>query len=218
MHNFKFNSRIKIGDKLPYFTEKQTKDEMMLFSSNYSFARASGGPLTHAFLDTIPDEWKTSKDLIIDSRVHMFQTGWYPAIPGYHHDDVPRSRPGDSQPNYHNPEYRSEHIMALVNGDICPTQYALGEAEFPDVDQGEVYYKVWHPLVDAKVNSGELTSFSAPTNTLLHFDDRSWHQATKAVSNGWRWFIRATRNTHRPIVNEIRKQVQVYLEFPMEGW
>lgn len=216
--NFTFESKIELGDLLPAFPEKEVKDEVMLFSSDLNFARKVGGPLTHSFLDTLPKDWVDAPDLIIDSRVHMLMAGWFPCIPGFHHDDVPRSRSGDNQPNYYDPEYRSEHILALVNGDICPTEFALGTAEFPDVELDQTYYKVWHPIVEEKIKSGELISFSAPSNRLIFFDDRSWHQGVRACQNGWRWFVRASRNTHRKPFNEIRRQVQVYLEFPMEGW
>jgi len=59
-----------------------------------------------------------------------------------------------------------------------------------------------------------------PSNRLVYFDCDTFHTGTKAVKNGWRWFGRVSRNTDRvnKITNEIRKQAQVYLEFPMEGW
>jgi len=48
----------------------------------------------------------------------------------------------------------------------------------------------------------------------------SFHQGTAAVQSGWRWFCRVSRNTKRALEpkNEIRKQVQVYMKNPMEGW
>lgn len=213
---FTFNSQIQLGSKIPEYSELDIKNETMLFSSDLDFAWENGGIITRSFIDALPDDWKNSR-IIIDSRTHMLFAKFWPCIPGWHHDDVPRSRE-DQQPNYHTPEYRSEHVMCLANGDICPTQYALGQAEFPDVPVGDLYYKVWHPLVERKIQSGELTSFSAPSNQLIFFNDRSWHQGIRAVRPGWRWFIRASRNTDRKITNEIRNQVQVYLEFPMEGW
>ncbi len=63
-----------------------------------------------------------------------------------------------------------------------------------------------------------MEAISAPENQIIFFNDRTWHQGTKANKSGWRLFIRATRNTGIKPKNEIRKQVQVYLEAPMEGW
>lgn len=216
--SFVFDSKISLGAVLPNFPEEQTKNEPMLFSCDLEASFRLGGPLTHSFLEALPEDWRTSKDLIIDSRVHMLMKDFFfPCIPGYHHDDVPR-RALDGQPDYDNPEYRSEHVMALVNGDVCPTQFALGKAEFPDIEPGEVYYRVWHPIVEAKIASGELITLDAPSNQLIYFDDRTWHQGVIARENGWRWFIRASRNTNRKATNELRRQVQVYLQNPMDGW
>ena len=107
--------------------------------------------------------------------------------------------------------------MALI-GDCCPTQFAVGKSEFPDVPLGELFYKVWHPMVVEKIKKGELESVSAPSNRLIFFDWETWHQGIPAIKNGWRWFIRASINTGRKPTNELRQQVQVYLERPMEGW
>jgi hypothetical protein len=42
----------------------------------------------------------------------------------------------------------------------------------------------------------------------------------QANGNGWRFFIRASWSTDRVknCTNEIRRQVQVYMENPVEGW
>ncbi len=212
----KIKSEIQLGKQLTPVDEKNLRYEPMLFSCDFWTAMDMGGLPTQEFLLSLPSEWHNNKT-IIDSRVHMLMEGWYPCIPGYHHDDVPRER-SDGQPDYHNPSYRSKHAMVLFNGGVCPTEFALGEDEFPDVDLGETYYKIWHPLVVDKINKGILTKFSAPENQIIFFNDRTWHQGIKAVKNGWRLFIRASRNTNRKVLNERREQVQVYLDNPMEGW
>jgi hypothetical protein len=213
---YTFDSDLFVHATLPDFPVETIKNEPMFFSSSYDYVRQFGGPISHAFLDNIYSKWKEAQDLIIDSRVHMLMPGWWPAIPGFHMDDVPRSR-SDAQPNYENPEYKATHCMALV-GDCCPTEFALGTSEFPEVPLGEKIYKVWHPIVIQQIKEGKLTSVIAPSNKMLYFDWQTWHQGTCAVKNGWRWFMRATINTHRKHKNEIRRQVQVYLENPMEGW
>lgn len=212
------NSKFSLGYKLhDTFTEYQIKNEPMLFGCDKDNAVGMGGPLTDAFVSLLPNDWRNAPDLIIDSRVHMLMPGWFPAIPGYHHDDVPRSRK-DGQPNYENPEYRSEHVMMLVNAHVCPTEFAIGELEFVLPVEGETIYKVWHNEVTQAVEHGALKLEQVPDKTLAYFDDRTWHQATPAIGSGWRWFIRASRNTHRKPANELRRQVQVYLENPMAGW
>lgn len=216
----KFNSEVKkISSFRKNWTQDEIKNEPMLFNCSFDFAYDSGGPITREFLYRLYDRaWYdcSGHDWIIDSRVHMLMPGWYPCIPGMHHDDIPRST-ANGQPNYVNPEYRAEHVLGLVNGDIAPTQFAVGEIELEIPTEG-IIYKQWHPKVMQAIADGTMKSYSAESGVILQFDSESFHQGTMAVAGGWRWFIRVSRNTHRKPTNEIRKQVQVYLEYPMEGW
>jgi hypothetical protein len=113
-------------------------------------------------------------------------------------------------------------MMGLVNGEVCPTLFALttknGEHELPKVDG--IIYKAWHPIVEKQIEDGILTAWEAPSGRYIQFDWQSMHTGQRAVKNGWRWFVRLSRKTARQqtITNEFRRQVQVYLEFPMEGW
>jgi len=216
-HTFKSELQVNLNQAIPQFAEAVIKNEPMLFNCDYKTARQLQGPITEAFLDNLSPDWRNAPDLIIDSRVHMLMKGWFPCIPGYHHDDIPRSRK-DKQPNYDTPEYEAEHLLCLVNGNIAPTEFAIGNSEFPRVAEGEVCYKVWHPLVEEKIKHRELIKVSAPSNVFVYFNCYTWHQGVRAVDNGWRWFIRCSRNTGRKPTNELRRQVQVYLEHPMEGW
>lgn len=214
---------------LPDFDERTVKSEPMFWSATTEFAYDNGGPITRAFLDFIgcSSEFygKGIEDnrFNFDSRVHMLMPGWFPAIPGWHHDDVPRSR-SDGQPNYDTPEFKSQHIMALVNGDICPTEFAVGKAIMPDIPLYSKHpiYRYWHTQVESDIRDDCLVRVSVPSNRLIRFDWRGFHQATRAVDRGWRWFGRlswdAGYEQGRPHYNEIRRQVQVYLEYPMEGW
>lgn len=205
--------------------KEDIKNEPMFFNSDYQFAFENGGPITRSFLTALPQPWK--EDIVFDSRAHMLMPGWYPAIPGFHHDDVPRPEipVGQhfitaGQPDYDNPRYHSEHILGLVNGEICPTVFALGTCIMPSVPKGELIYRKWHEEVERLIKDGILETIEAPSNQLVYFDCHTFHTGIKARANGWRWFGRVSRNTERTkkITNEIRKQVQVYLEFPMEGW
>lgn len=226
-----FDSQIKTGGSFsrPHqFSNEEIKNEPMLFNCNLHSAIRLGGPITRAFLYALMAEtdnpfeiikykdWQITDEWVIDSRVHMLMPGWYPCIPGFHHDDVPRER-ADGQPEYDNPSYRSKHVMGMVGG-CSYTQFAIGEANFPRIPENEVCYKVWHPIVEKYLEHGKLESVMAENGKLIFFDDRTWHQGTKSVENGWRFFIRVSTKTKRVPTNELRHQVQVYLENPMEGW
>lgn len=220
-----FRSRVEVVGDLGVFVDPAAiKNEPMFFNSSVQFARKHGGLITEAFLSALPAGWENG---VFDSRVHMLMPGWYPAIPGWHHDDVPRAPipPGQhfltaGQPDYDNPRYHAEHILGLVNGDVCPTAFAIGDCEMPEVPEGDLIYRRWNDEVNRLIDEGKLTKYIAPSGCLIAFDWQTFHTGQKAERSGWRWFGRISRNTDRcqQITNEIRQQVQVYLEFPMEGW
>lgn len=193
------------------------KNEPMFFNSDFDFAMQNGGPITKAFLNALPYDWK-KYPLVFDSRVHMLMPGWYPCIPGWHHDDIPR--PNNGQPDYDNPAYYSQHILGLVNAEVCPTYFAIGKCEMPPVSVNETIYKVWTDKVDELLKFESLSLEAAKDRTLYFLDWQTFHTGTKAISNGWRWFGRVSRYTDRinHITNEIRANAQVYLEIPTQGW
>jgi|SRR6478736_380770 len=202
------------------------KKEPMFFNSDFKYAYENGGEITRSFLDALPEDWK-NEPLVFDSRVHMLMPGWYPAIPGWHHDDVPRAEIPTGQhfitggqPDYDNPRYKSEHILGLVNAEICPTEFAIGNCLMPKIKEGDLIYREWHKEVELLIEDNILQKHECEDRYLYHFDWQAFHSGTKAISNGWRWFGRVSRNTERvnKVTNEIRVNCQVYLEFPMEGW
>jgi hypothetical protein len=221
-----FNSQIRImGEFKSDWTQDEIKAEPMFFNCDTSFAYKHGGNIMKAFIEALPNEWEN--DTVIDSRIHMLMPGWYPAIPGWHHDDVPRPAIPTGQhfitagqPDYDNPRYHAEHIMALINAEVCPTKFAIGKCEMTAIPEGELIYRTWHKEVERLIDAGYVKKISAPSGKLIYFDCDTFHTGDKAVAGGWRWFVRVSRNTDRVknITNEIRQQVQVYLEFPMEGW
>lgn len=222
-----FDSQARaVGSFAGRISNDKIKNETMFFNCDLAFAFDNGGPITRSFIMNLPDDWNNDQ-VVIDTRIHMLMPGWYPAIPGYHHDDVPRPDiPAGQhfltagQPDYDTPRYLSEHIIGLVNADVCPTHFATGRATFSEVPEGKTIYKHWHPEVLRHIEDGNLKQWEAPDRTLLQFNHATWHTGSKAVKNGWRWFGRVSRNTDRvkKITNEIRVNAQVYLEFPMEGW
>lgn len=207
------------------FTDQEIKNEPMLFNNNGGSAYEQGGPITRAFLSELPRSW-TMSPLVIDSRVHMLMPGWFPCIPGWHHDDVPRVRV-DGQPEYVKPTIRAEHIMMLVNSHLAPTQFAIGKANFVEPPLGSTIYEQWHHDVGFKIQVGDLVTCNIQDRVLTQFDDRTWHRGVAATGNGWRFFIRASRYFDldgqlipRPGVraNEVRKQVQIYMSAENAGW
>ena len=222
---YAFRSAASVIGYLPDFSEEIVKNEPMLFSADPEFAYANGGMITRSFLKACEKAGFFSpgtKRFCIDTRVHMLMPGWWPCIPGWHHDDVPRNTP-DGQPNYTNPPYRPKHALAFVGGDICPTEFAIGEALMPIPTYGiHTTYKLWDPVVESLIERDKLLRWRVPDRALVMFDDRAFHQGTQAIARGWRWFGRITWDADyengRPHMNEIRRQVNVYMTAPKEGW
>lgn len=193
------------------------KNEPMFFNCDLKYAYKNGGEITKSFIENLPIDWILG-DVVFDSRVHMLMEDWYPCIPGWHHDDVPRTNNG--QPDYENQSYFSEHILGIVNSEICPTKFILGDVYMPPVEEGQIVYEVWNNIVESEIKEGTIRAVDVFDRTLTYFDCNTFHTGQKALKSGWRWFGRISRNTDRvkSITNEIRVNAQVYLEFPTKGW
>lgn len=215
-----FNSNInKLNSFALGINNDQIKNEKMFFNCSLNFAYENGGEITKSFINSLPHDWKNEK-IVFDSRVHMLMNGWYPCIPGWHHDDVWRNPNLNNQPDYNNMPYHSSHILGIVNSDICPTNFALGNIKVPAVNKGKNIYEVWNEHLDNMEKNNELNIISVKDRTLYFFDWKTFHRGTKAINNGFRWFGRVSKNTDRVnnITNEIRINSQVYLEYPNKGW
>lgn len=208
----KIKSYLNLGAELPMAREHQVKSEPMLHRATREFADVYGGPLTKSFLARLP--WHG--DILIDSRVHMLMPGMWPCIPGWHHDDVPRER-SDGQPEYENPSYKAEHCMALW-GDCSLTEFAIGEHEIEIPPLGVKIYKEWQSKVEALCESGVLHRATAPERRMIYFDWQTWHRGMPTTKRGFRFFIRATRNSGLEPRNEQRFNANVYMPILEEGW
>lgn len=213
-------------------TQAMIKEEPMLFSSTVKFALANAGPITRSFLHNVPDEFFNDPTAIIDTRVHMLMPGWFPCIPGWHHDDVPRNT-ADGQPNYVDPPYQTRHVMGLVGADVAPTEFAYGPVVVEHPQPPTMVYKGWvqqienvrtvraaYPDPAAFPDIAPLTFevHQAADRVLYEFDCNTFHRGVAAVKNGWRWFGRISIGRASKVAPEIRRQVQVYMPTINAGW
>ena len=213
MHTFHPNIILRDKFALDCSGQNSIKNEPMFFNSSIEFVYENCGNITRSFIDALPLYWD-HKDLVFDSRVHMLMPGWYPAIPGWHHDDIPRSGKMN-QPNYEDIPYLSEHIIGIVGDNISNTELLIEPIQLPDVT-GKMIYKEW----DAIINSKKRKTDNIQSNRLTQIDCFTFHRALPAISNGFRWFGRVSRNTDRinKITNEIRINANVYMPCINQGW
>ena len=212
------SSAMNASRSMREYTVDQIKNEPMFFSASYAYARTHGGRITNEFLDLLEPDYGHLLDdkLVIDSRVHMLMPGWYPCIPGWHHDDVPRTR-RDKQPNYRNPAYQSKHF-AVVVGDCSLTEFLFGRISLDIPKLGHTIYKDWNNELNLMIKMGKLKPQPVVPGLPIYFDWQTFHRGMPATKSGWRMFIRASWDTDRPKLNEIRKQTQVYMSELEAGW
>lgn len=219
-----FKSEWAVIACLPQFSQEEIKHEPMFFGADFDFAYKNGGLITKCFIDALGALY-SDEGWIIDSRVHMLKPGWMPCIPGWHVDDFYRpDNFGGQSDLWSKPRGHRIHVMA-VNGIDCFTEFLAPGACFrfdkTDIEEGETVHGAGNRII----NQASLFKRSVESGQMVEFDTHDWHRGVVATKDSWRHLIRASRflegldrKTSRPVTNEIRNQVQVYLPAYEAGW
>lgn len=213
-----FESRWDRIGWIKQYDEKAIKNEPMFYGAHPLYAYLRGGPITRNFLRKIPIKYLLHG--IFDSRVHMLMPGWYPCIPGWHHDDVIRTLRRNGQPDYKAQYPKAEHIMSAVSfpRNVAMPEMLQGYIHLTDPDKLDKVYKSFNSEIEASYLDWRCRLESSE---VVKFDSDTFHRGMKAEKNCWRWFGRVTINKSnklRTYANEIRRQVNVYLPAVDEGW
>jgi hypothetical protein len=194
--------------------------------SSLSNAVLFGGPVVRQALESAPLVGD-HKYILVDTKVSMLMSGWWPAIPGWHTDGVPRGTDGDpmasGQPSLprqvsrskdgYRPRYHTLHV-----GNDCATEFLTQQLLMEIAhDEDEQMYSEMTRKVDGLLPTG-LNVLRAPEGRWMSWDWWNIHQATQATERGWRLLIRITESDSPPAEEDfIRTQNQVYV--PREfGW
>lgn len=197
--------------------------EQMLFGAHPLFALKNGGPLTtHAThllyrIGSFQQRLSEDKEIVIDTRITQCMEGFFPSIGGWHCDGVPRDS-HYGQPDFSKTDASIRHYMILVSS-IEPhseTEFINERFEFKTDPTGKVYSQL-DTYVNHLIAEEEVTVTRIETGSFYEFDQTSVHRATPAITPGWRFFFRASVSDRKP-VNQIRKQVQVYISRKNWGW
>ncbi|WP_100474149.1 hypothetical protein [Mycobacteroides abscessus] len=200
--------------------------------ASLSNAALFGGPLLRQLLQSAPIVGG-HKHIFVDTKVSMLMPGWWPAIPGWHTDGVPRVVPGlmpgvtlheatavgkPSLPEQlarhtdgYLPRYHTIHV-----GNDCPTVFIDGLLHLPiEHDEDEQMYSEMTRRIDGCTTLRKLVAQEAVWHS---WDWWNIHQASQATERGWRLLIRITESDQPPADSDfIRPQNQVYV--PKEfGW
>ena len=185
--------------------------EQSMYQASTRFAYDNGGPITKEFIDKLPFYYHDN--VLVDIRVHSLQKGYYPAIPGWHLDWLPRTNKGedpvvDTIPNY-------DHVVLIVAETSLTefvsesTRFVLPEkGAFAHVNRELSLYKQAANLSTEHVISGDMVQFTS----------RDWHRPTPAEGNEWRLLIRASRIDHKKPSNKLVTQSQVYIPTQEASW
>lgn len=193
-----------------------------------STAAGHPAPIVDMFLDALelglmgPVLGGPHVDWSLDTRSHMLMRGWYPAIPGWHHDDVDRGPTG--QPDYDAPLAEGRRMfVCVIDASDRPTG-SLTEFFQPGqtvsvpwpVPTDQPVYRYWDAHIERE---SDAERFELISGAVYEFGPGDFHRALPARSDGWRWFARLTINPGpRPAEPKIRRQAQVYLPVTNLGW
>jgi len=190
----------------------EIKIEPMLYGASYDFAMKNGGPVTKEFLGLIHGD---KSSIFIDSRVHMLKPGWYPAIPGWHLDAIPRSKT-NRQPDFSQDTSSLGCFFAIVGSrSYSGTEFLADEIDV-SINDGKKWSE-FSAEINAKIENGLKTTL-IQNRSFVEFGPTDFHRATPATDHCFRLFIRAMRGHHIEPKNEIRTQTQVYVRDLEAGW
>ncbi len=200
------------------YSKDDIKNEPMVFSASAAFAYRMGGQITQHIIESIEEEGAELPDenLVIDTRVHMLKPGWFPSIPGWHCDAIPRNR--KKIPDLNHPAVDSiKHYLCILDFETNSLTEFLHEQPkgLPETVEGENLWGVHSRLIKER----GLLSYQVKNGGIYQFGAREYHNTTPATGHGFRLFFRASENTlTRGPLNEARRQVQTYLPYEDLGW
>lgn len=159
----------------------------------------------------------------LDTRSHMLMRGHYPAIPGWHHDDVDRGSNG--QPDYDRTPSNDGRVMFAVCVDAfnAPTgsmtefieRGSIVSVPWPVPEDAPVY-RYWDAHIEQECAARRETLESGK---IVRFWQGDFHRAMPARTSGWRWFARLTVNPGpRPSGPKLRSFSTVYVPVTNAGW
>lgn len=152
-------------------------------------------------------------EYIVDTRVHMLKPGWYPCIPGWHFDEVPRNEKGELDFDEVDPSVE-HYVFILDSGTGSLTEFY--HEKYTLYKLGLQQIESYGDLNSEIEKFGRKNKEPIANNTLFKFSILDAHRGMPATGSGWRYFFRATKNSKRKPINEIRTQTQVYI--PEEKW
>ncbi|QIG58270.1 hypothetical protein SEA_SKOG_118 [Gordonia phage Skog] len=177
-----------------------------------------GGPLVREILETAPIVGD-KPFIFVDTKVTLLMGGWYPAIPGWHTDGVPRGINKDPQaiagpslkaqlaePNRNAPRYHT-----MIVGYPCLTEFLTEPIDLDLIhDEDEKLYSEMTRRVNQMYPT--LDTIRPEVGQWATWDWWNIHRATASNGRGWRLLMRITEGITPPLeTGFLRAQSQVYV-------
>lgn len=230
MTSIRFNrSPLVVGKSIEDPDDATIKSTPALWNCDLDTAIKYGGELTRAALGAM-DLRGDRKHIVVDTKTHMLMPGFYPGIPGWHSDGVPRG--ADRNPAakgdpdifaQEGMEDEAPRFHLLVTGSHCPTRFVTEREislDVPAEPHADLYKIVSQQLRDMQDYAWLGTMQTAPS-TVYEWDWWQLHTAQAATGHGWRFLIRVTETDHfqpqTDLSKIIRTQQQVYVP-EVFGW
>lgn len=214
------------GGKIEDPSDEVIKNTPALWKCDLETAMRYGGELTREALGAM-DLRGDHKNIVVDTKTHMLMPGFYPGIPGWHTDGVPRG-PERNPAAKADPDIFAQEEMEderprfhlLVTGTVCPTLFDITperKLNVPDKPDASLYKVISEQMKQAD----DGVRFESEPSTVYEWDWWQLHTAQAAKSHGWRFLIRVTETNHfepqTDISKIIRTQQQVYVPEAF-GW
>lgn len=211
---------IKFGKSIEHPSDDIIKNTPALWNASLDDALKYGGELTRAAIGALNLKGDR-KYIVVDTKVHMLMPRFYPAIPNWHTDGVPRGeelRPEVKKvPNIQAQEWMStSRFHLLVTGFGCLTQFITKPIELDVPDKPDTSLnRMINEQTQNIVENREGMFITIPSCTAVEFDWWDIHRGVAARDHEWRFLIRVTETDHMEPQTDLRQiirtQQQVYV-------
>lgn len=208
----------KVAQVDPVASLEEIAAEPKLNSLLWEDAKAQAGPLASMCFELIDELCLVvprGMHPVVDTRVHRLMPRMYPAIPGWHCDDVPRS-PHTGQPDYslHNSE--AYHLAVFIDNasEVSCTEFLEYGEGFDFIEPGTHVWRTMH----SDIEKLELCTIQPSPGAVVRFNGYTPHRATPAIGRGWRFWLRLSM-MHKPALRApVEGPEQAYVISEENGW
>jgi hypothetical protein len=209
---------LKYGKTIEQPSTELIKNTPQLWNASLEDALKYGGELTKSAIGAMDLKFDR-KYIVVDTKIHMLMPNFFPAIPSWHTDGVPRGNElkPDSKgvPNiYAQEEMSPSRFHLLVTGNGCLTEFVSQPVilDVPDEPTAELYKIINKKIEEQK---DDLNIVTTPSCTVVEWDWWNIHRGIKATKHEWRYLIRVTETDHMLAQIDLRQilrtQIQVYV-------